>query len=112
MMVPLSPTSQPLFSQNLVKSQSLIYEPVGVALYRDTDSLPADMSITQNELKSYCQALVVSERTKEGLKAARAKGKLLGRPKGPGKSKLDKHRDEIVDKLKLGVPKTKIARRY
>jgi DNA invertase Pin-like site-specific DNA recombinase len=54
----------------------------------------------------------LSERTKEGLKAARAKGKLLGRPRGPGRSKLDKHRDEIIDKLTLGVPKAKIARRY
>ncbi len=54
----------------------------------------------------------ISMRTKEGLAAARRKGALLGRPPGPGKSKLDKHRDEIIDKMRLGVPKTKIARRY
>jgi len=54
----------------------------------------------------------ISMRTKEGLAAARRKGSLLGRPPGPGKSKLDEHRDEIIDKMRLGVPKTKIARRY
>jgi DNA invertase Pin-like site-specific DNA recombinase len=55
---------------------------------------------------------LISKRTKEGLKAARAKGKLLGRPKGPGKSKLDPHREEIIGLLKLGVPKTRIAAKY
>lgn len=58
------------------------------------------------------ESLLISERTKEGLAAARAAGKLLGRPKGPGKSKLDKHRDDILEDLQRGVPKTKIARRY
>ena len=47
-------------SQYLVNSLSLLYEPVGVALYRDTDALPPDMPFTQKELKSYCQALVLA----------------------------------------------------
>ena len=45
---------------------------------------------------------LISKRTKEGLAAARAKGKQLGRPRGPGKSKLDKHREEIIALLKTG----------
>lgn len=44
-------------SRDLVKSLSLRYEPVGVALYSDTDTLPADVPFTEKELKSYCQAL-------------------------------------------------------
>jgi DNA invertase Pin-like site-specific DNA recombinase len=32
---------------------------------------------------------LISQRTKEGFRAARAKGKMLGRPKGPSKSKMD-----------------------
>lgn len=55
---------------------------------------------------------LISQRTKEGLRAARAKGKLLGRPKGPGKSKLDKFRPEIEALLKNGSPKKFIANRY
>jgi len=47
-------------SQNIVKSLSLQYEPVGVDLYQDTDSLPTDIPFTQKELKSYCQALVLA----------------------------------------------------
>lgn len=55
---------------------------------------------------------LVSQRTKAGLKAARKRGRRLGRPPGPGKSKLDPHRAEIENLIKLRVPKTRIARKY
>ncbi|MCX5831997.1 MAG: recombinase family protein [Deltaproteobacteria bacterium] len=55
---------------------------------------------------------LISARTIEGLKAARAKGKLLGRPRGPGKSKLDAYRPEIIALLNNHVPKNFIAERY
>ncbi|MBC2712042.1 MAG: recombinase family protein [Desulfosarcina sp.] len=35
----------------------------------------------------------------------------LGRPPGPGKSKLDAHRDEIVEMLELGVTRKRLAER-
>jgi DNA invertase Pin-like site-specific DNA recombinase len=39
---------------------------------------------------------LISERTREGLASARAKGRLLGRPKGVlGKSRLDGKEEEI-----------------
>ena len=47
-------------SQNLVKSLSLQYEPVGVILYKEEDSLPPEVPFTQNEFKSYCHALVAA----------------------------------------------------
>jgi len=54
---------------------------------------------------------LISERTKQGLQAARAKGKLLGRPKGAvGKSKLDGREEEIKKLLQLTVSKTAIAK--
>jgi DNA invertase Pin-like site-specific DNA recombinase len=50
-------------------------------------------------------------RTKEGLAAARASGRKLGRPKGVlGKSKLDGREDEIKRLLALGVSKASIAK--
>jgi DNA invertase Pin-like site-specific DNA recombinase len=55
---------------------------------------------------------LISKRTVEGLRAARAKGKLLGRPKGPGKSKLDKYKEEIVALLKTGSTQVYIAKKY
>ncbi|EFK06823.1 resolvase, N-terminal domain protein [delta proteobacterium NaphS2] len=54
---------------------------------------------------------LISERTKAGLAAARAKGRLLGRPKGTlGKSKMDGKEEEIKDLLAKGVNKTAISK--
>lgn len=55
---------------------------------------------------------LISQRTKEALRARKASGKPLGRPKGPGKSKLDQFRPEIEALLKNGSTKRFIARRY
>ena len=55
---------------------------------------------------------LISLRTKEGLRAAREKGRQIGRPRGPGKSKLDPYRPEIEALLKNGSKQSYIARRY
>jgi len=54
---------------------------------------------------------LISERTKEGLAAARTRGRLLGRPKGSlGKSKLDGKEGEIRMLLEKEVSKASIAK--
>ena len=54
---------------------------------------------------------LISERTKEGLVAARARGRLLGRPKGSrGRSKLDGKEGEIRMLLEKQVSKASIAK--
>lgn len=55
---------------------------------------------------------LISERTKAGLAKARAEGRLLGRPKGLGKSALDGKEDEIKELLRKGVSKSSIAKIY
>jgi len=54
---------------------------------------------------------LISERTREGLAAARARGRLLGRPKGVlGKSRLDGKEEEIRVLLQKDVSKASIAK--
>ena len=55
---------------------------------------------------------LITTRTKEALKARKAAGVKLGRPKGLGKSKLDAYRKEIVVMLKNGSTKSYVARKY
>ena len=56
--------------------------------------------------------MIVSARTREALRARKASGKPLGRPKGPGKSKLDPFRPEIEALLASGSTQKFIAKRY
>ena len=65
-------------SQDLVAGLSLTYEPVGVTLYRDTDPLPAGLSLAQENLKSYCQALALAGKGRTLLLAKEQMGCKLG----------------------------------
>lgn len=55
---------------------------------------------------------LISARTTEALRVRKASGVRLGRPKGPGKSKLDQHKEEIIALLRDGVPKKRVAKKY
>jgi DNA invertase Pin-like site-specific DNA recombinase len=55
---------------------------------------------------------LISQRTKAALATKRAAGVVLGRPKGPGRSKLDAPGEEIRGLLALGLAQTKIAAKY
>ncbi|MFY4820025.1 recombinase family protein [Aliarcobacter butzleri] len=55
---------------------------------------------------------LISSRTKEALLFKKENGIKLGRPKGPGKSKLDKFKPEIEALLSNGSTQKFIANRY
>ena len=67
--------------------------------------------VTMFSLFAEIERDLISERTKEGIAAARAKGKIIGRPKGAlGKSKLDGREGEIRLLLEKEVGITSIAK--
>ena len=76
------------------------------------DSMQSKVMATMFALFAELEHDFISQRTKEALKARKAAGVKLGRPPGPGKSRLDPHREEIIALLKTGVPKTKVAGKY
>lgn len=55
---------------------------------------------------------LISSRTTEALRHRKAQGMKLGRPAGPGRSKLDQHRVEIEALLANGSSHRFIAKRY
>ena len=75
-------------------------------------TMESKIVLTMFAMISEIERDLISQRTKEGLRARKAAGIKLGRPKGPGKSKLDKHRVEIEALLKNGSTKIFITKRY
>ena len=73
--------------------------------------LQSKITVTLFGLFAEIERDLISMRTKEGLAAARASGKRLGRPKGKlGPSKLDGKEEEIKKLLGLQVSKASIAK--
>lgn len=75
-------------------------------------SIESKIMSTMLALFSELERDFISKRTKEALRARKAAGVKLGRPKGPGKSKLDKYREEIIALLKNGSTKAYVAKKY
>ncbi len=75
-------------------------------------SMESKIVLTMLAMVAEIERDLISERTKEGLRARKAAGIKLGRPKGPGKSKLDSKSEEIVALLRNGSKQTYIAKRY
>ena len=73
--------------------------------------IQSKVTITLFGLFAEIERDLISERTCEGLAAARAKGRILGRPKGSrGPSKLDGKEEEIQMLLGKKVSKASIAK--
>ena len=77
---------------------------------QNNKDMTSKVMVTIFSLLAELERDLISERTKMGLARARASGKKLGRPKGPGKSKLDGKEDVIIEFLDKGVTRANIAR--
>ncbi len=75
-------------------------------------SMESKILLTMLAMFAEIERDLISERTKEGLKAVKERGVKLGRPKGSGKSKLDDYQDEIMALLKNGSTKAFVANKY
>jgi len=94
---------------NLIKKQVRLVAVRESIKINGKQDIQTKTMITMFGLFAEIERDLISERTKQGLQAARAKGKILGRPKGPGKSRLDDFKPEIEALLKNGSSKTFIA---
>lgn len=97
---------------NVLKDKDVAVYSVKEAFQLNGDDMQSKVMRTMLGLFAEIERDLISARTKEGLQAAKAKGTQLGRPKGPGKSKLDPHRPEIEALLKNGSRKNFIAKRF
>ena len=90
----------------------------GVELYAIKGNWQLDSSIQSKivamafSMASEIERDLISKRTTEALKVRKDSGMSLGRPKGPGKSKLDIYRPEIEALLANGATQKFIAIRY
>lgn len=76
------------------------------------DSLQSKIMAMVFSMASEIERDLISKRTKEALRVKKAQGIKLGRPKGPGKSKLDPFQPEIEALLNNGATQKFIAKRY
>lgn len=91
-------------SRQLVDSLGLEYEPVGVRLYSDKSRVPSNIAFTQENLKSYCQAVawagkgrpLLLEKERMGCKLGTT---VLGFEKDP-EGYLD---DGVLEKFGVGL---------
>jgi DNA invertase Pin-like site-specific DNA recombinase len=90
----------------------------GVRVYAVKGNWTLDSSIQSKivamafSMASEIERDLISQRTKEALRYKKEQGIKLGRPKGPGKSKLDQYRPEIEALMQNGSTQKFIANRY
>jgi DNA invertase Pin-like site-specific DNA recombinase len=99
---------------NVLKQKHVAVHGVKENKILNSDGVESKVMSTFLALFAEIERDLISMRTKEGLAAKRAAGVTLGRPKGkgPGKSRLDPDRVEILRLLGEGVPRAAVARKY
>jgi len=79
--------------------------------WRLEDGLQSKIMAMVLAMASEIERELISQRTKAALATKKAAGVRLGRPCGPGKSKVDEHEAEVRELLELGVTQKRISAR-
>ncbi len=91
-------------AKDFVEHLALKYEPVGVTLYKQADPLPPEISYTQKDLKSYCQALVLAGEGQELLLKKEQMGCKLGTSVLGFEKEMDAYLDDgVLEKYGVGL---------
>ena len=97
-------------SRELVNSLSLQYEPVGVTLFRESESLPEGISISRKEFKSYCHALVLAGEGETLLLEGAQMGCKLGTSVLGFEKDMERYLDDgVLEKYGVGLFETEEA---
>ena len=98
-------------SQDLVASLDLQYEPVGVTLFKEGDPLPHGLSLTTENLKSYCQSVALAGKGRVLLLDREHQGCKLGTSVlGFESEDLERYLDDgVLEKYGVGLFATEEA---
>jgi DNA invertase Pin-like site-specific DNA recombinase len=77
---------------------------------KEKHSMQTKVMVTMFSLIADLERDLISERTKEALAARKAAGKKLGRPPGPGKSKLEPYLEQIQEFIDKKVSMLSISK--
>ncbi|MBM4284978.1 MAG: hypothetical protein FJ128_06985 [Deltaproteobacteria bacterium] len=97
-------------SREMAEGLGLTYEPVGVRLIKEGEALPARPPLTEDNLKSYCQAAVLAGRGRPLLVTRERMGCKLGTTALGMETEVEHYLDDgILEKYGVGLFATEEA---
>lgn len=97
-------------SDNLVNNLQLQYKPVGVKVYTESDPYPENISFTEKELKSYCQAVIMAGEGETLLLEKEKMGCKLGTSVLGFEKEMEAYLDDgVLEKYGVGLFETEEA---
>ncbi len=97
-------------SDDLVKVLKLQYLPAGVKILAESDPLPENIPLTQKELKSYCQAVIVAGQGETLLLEKEKMGCKLGTSVLGFEKEMEAYLDDgVLEKYGVGLFETEEA---
>ena len=97
-------------ADDFVKGLGLQYQPAGVQIYREIDPLPENISLTEREFKSYCQAVILAGEGETLLLEKEKMGCKLGTSVLGFEKDMDAFLDDgVLEKYGVGLFETEEA---